>query len=126
MKQHLLLLLLLLLLLVGCGDSTRSDVKGTVNWKGKPVPAGEVVFEPDPTKGNVGPQVIAPIENGHFTTASGKGSVTGPVTVTVRGFDGVPTGESPFGKRLFTPHTSQHDLSSGSSTLELTVPDQPK
>lgn len=113
------------LLAAGCGGPSRAHVSGAVTWKGRPVLAGEVIFEPDPARGNAGPQVIAAIKDGRYATPPGRGSVTGPVTVTVRGFDGVPS-DHPLGRPLFPDYTSPRELAAGSSGLDLAVPDDLK
>ena len=44
-----------LLLAAGCGEAgpARYHVSGKVTFNGQPVPAGQIVFEPDPTAGNL-------------------------------------------------------------------------
>ena len=76
-------LVVLVGVLNGCRDSGagRFEVSGAVTYKGKPVPAGQVIFEPDPAKGNTGPQGYARMKDGKFKTLSKQGSVGGPVIV---------------------------------------------
>ena len=47
-----------LLLFIGCNRDTgpaRYDLKGSITYAGKPVPAGYILFAPDKSKGNDGP-----------------------------------------------------------------------
>jgi len=108
-------------LLSGC-SSGRYDVSGTVTWQGKPVPIGLVVIEPDPDKGNTGPQTQGLIQDGHYQTASGRGAVPGPVIVSVHGQDGIPVPNMPAGKLLFREYQFRTELPARSSTLDIEVP----
>src|SRR5262245_22357071 len=84
------LALLGLVALVGCrGDSgqNRFRVSGTVTFGGKPIAQGDVLFTPDGSKQNSGPQGIATIRDGQFDTAAanGKGVAGGPTVIRVTG-----------------------------------------
>lgn len=121
-------ILFLPLTLVGCGDQEPANVvhvRGTVTYQGKPIPLGLIVFEPDPAKGNRGPQGHAEIKDGKFDTRSSKkGAVVGPLIVRIAGGDGVnPEPFTPFGKLLFEEYTTKTDLPRESATLKLDVPD---
>ncbi len=97
----------------GCGGPTgppRYEVSGTVTYAGEPVPAGEVVFEPDPSKGNSGPQCRATINNGEYCTPSSSGSVPGAVIVRVLGYDGKANPESQMGMQLFPVYETTMEL----------------
>lgn len=75
-------------LMAGCSDSgpKRYRLQGTVEFDGKPVPAGTVYFDPDSAKGNKGPQGYATIVDGKFDTEKGgKGHVGGPMRVRIVG-----------------------------------------
>jgi len=117
-------LLLPLSLVCGCGSDgpERYEVSGKVIYDGKPIPAGEVVFEPDPKRGNTGPQSRAPIEDGRYCTLPGQGSVPGPVIVEVRGYDGQPHPESPDGLELFRPYRTTAELPREDSQHDVHVP----
>ncbi|MCR9119920.1 MAG: hypothetical protein NXI22_23535, partial [bacterium] len=68
-------------LLTGCGESgpVRYQVSGKVQFQGKPVPAGSVIFTPDTAQGNSGPQGVAEIVDGAYrTSGGGLGTVGGP------------------------------------------------
>ncbi len=78
------ILLWLGLALVGCskGGVPRVTVSGKVTFRGQAVPIGLVSFTPDAKKGNRGPQGVARIVDGTYTTKDGgKGSVLGPQLV---------------------------------------------
>ena len=116
----------LLLLALGCGQSgpTRFDVSGQVTFAGNPVPSGWVSFTPDTTKGNSGPQGVAPIRAGTYDTASshGKGTVGGPMIVRIEGFDGQATSDLPNGRPIFAPYEVKVELPRERTTKELEVP----
>src|SRR5688500_2760123 len=83
-------LVLLFALVVGMGCSNngpqRFRVSGTALVGGKPIPYGEIVFTPDGSKSNSGPQGIATIRDGKYDTAAeGKGIAGGPTVVRILG-----------------------------------------
>jgi hypothetical protein len=76
-----------LLLLVGCGEQRikTAPVKGTVTYKGRPVPHGTVMFQPDD-----GPAATGEIRDGAYvlkTYRDGDGAVLGKHKVTVISLD---------------------------------------
>jgi len=108
-------------LLAGCGggDSvTRFHVSGSVNYEGKPVPAGTITFTP--AKGNEGPQGYAKITEGKYDTHSGKGTVGGPMAVHIDGFDGVASDKMPLGKQIFA-YDTKADLPKADGTKDFDV-----
>ncbi len=116
-------LLLTTWLIIGCSNGiNRFEVSGTVTWKGEPVPAGEVLFEPDPDAQHDGPQARAAIENGRFRTPPGEGVVGGPHIVIVLGFDGQAIPESTIGRQIFPASESKHDFPMKAVVLDLNVP----
>ncbi len=81
----------------GCGGSdgpARYRYSGKVTFEGQPVPAGEVVFEPDNGAGNSGPQGFARIANGAYDTGRDKGTVGGAQIIRIRGHDAVVLDEN--------------------------------
>ncbi|QDS88462.1 hypothetical protein EC9_26530 [Rosistilla ulvae] len=71
---------------VGCdqGGIQRYRVSGAVTVQGEPAPAGSIIFTPDISKGNSGPQGTANIVDGRYDTgANGLGVVGGPHRVLV-------------------------------------------
>src|SRR4051812_34015259 len=91
------------LLLCGCTRGpTLYPVSGTVVFKGEPVPAGVIFFDPDISQKNDGPQGYAMIKDGKYSTAAegGRGVVGGPYLVRIEAFDGKPGRELPLGQPL--------------------------
>lgn len=112
--------------LVGCGGSggvERFGVAGTVTFEGKPVPFGSVKIEPDRKKGGSGPAGFAQIRDGKFDTAeSGRGSVKGPMLVTVQG---VAT-DAVYAQPIFKPYQTAVEVGDDNEPLEIVVPDELK
>ncbi len=110
--------------LTGCsGGLDLYPVSGTVTYKGKPVPAGVVWFDPDVTTGSAAPQGFAYIKDGAFdSAANGRGVAGGTYLVRVEGFDGKPGNELPLGKPLFATFEQKTDFPKARSELALAVP----
>lgn len=93
LKLRFAVLASLTLLLAGCGgrvDKPTYRAEGTVTFKGKPVPAGEIMFIPDVLAGNDGSATKAQIVSGKYDTdAAGAGYIEGENIVRITGFDGV-------------------------------------
>ncbi len=109
----------------GCGGSSgpaRYRVSGKVTFKGQPVPAGRITFEPDAAKNNSGPAGYAEIKDGRYQTPADKGTVGGPHQVRIVGFDGRPVGESPDGTPLFPEYRTTANLPKGEGTQDFDVP----
>jgi hypothetical protein len=109
----------------GCGPRVPAGlvaVTGEVAFQGRPVPYGEVVFEPDSAKGNRGPQCRCPINNGVYATRPGFGAPVGPVVVMVTGFTCPPGFDYLESKPLFEAHSFTADLSAASPQLDIVVP----
>ncbi|MCA9249083.1 MAG: hypothetical protein KDA42_18300 [Planctomycetales bacterium] len=120
-----LLVALLLSPLFGCGGAdgpTRFRVEGAITYNGQPVPAGRVDFEPDKSKNNRGPVGYAKIEAGRYETLPGKGAISGPQRVKVRGFNGVANAEMPDGDVLFRPYETEVDLPAHDHSWDIDVP----
>ena len=121
----------LLVAAVGCGQRgpDRYRVHGTVTHAGVPVPLGRIVFEPDLSRGNRGPQGFAPIENGRFDTAAKfcQGTVGGATIVRIEGFEMIGHGEDATtpGRRLFETYETRIDLPRKSLARDFDVPAQP-
>ena len=117
-------LALVMLASVGCSGSSgpkKAVLSGAVTYQGKPVPRGEITFEPDTEKGNAGPGSVARIENGAYDLKDGMGVVGGPHVVRITGFDGVADGDNAEGKLLFEPWTTKVDLPKESGKFDFTV-----
>ena len=113
-------------LLLGCGSDgpLRYRLQGTVTYDGKPVPAGTIIFEPDASQKNDGPQGLATIHDGIFDSArGGKGTVGGPHRITILGCDGTNISEtSPQGKPLFEPYITTAELPKKNGKLDFDIP----
>lgn len=113
----------LALLLSGCGDGTqRVRVSGQVTFEGKLVPYGNIVFEPDQSKGNRGPQGFAKIHDGVFdTNNAGTGPCPGPQIVTIEGYPELNTGAGKKSMLVFRYQTTV-DLPAQTTTENFEVP----
>lgn len=113
--------LITLIGILGCSSEPSTfNVEGTVTFKGKPIPKGEIYFDPAP--GIQGPQGRAIIQEGKFSTRDQKaGIVPGKYTVRVHGFDGKPVQEAPYGRAIFPAFESAMDLQPG-KPLAIEVP----
>ena len=116
-------------LLGGCGGEQRFHLSGNVTYKGKPVPFGYLIFEPDTTKGNSGGPGNCKIENGKYDTRSedGTGILGGPHVVRIRGFDAIASGKGSGTKEvampgvLFSEFTVSEDLPKKNGTKDFDV-----
>ena len=121
---------LVLLLAAGCGSGEKLfTLTGTVTYDGKPVPAGVIYFDPDPTKGAGGTQGFATIKDGKFTTGvGGQGIQGGAYDIRVMGFDGKPGDEAPMGKPLWPgeEHTEKRDIPAADTELKIDIPARKK
>lgn len=119
-----MLITLLAALHSGCSGEKNYSLSGTVSFRGKPVPAGYIVFEPDTTAGNNGAAAFAKIKDGHYDTRieDGRGTVGGSHLIRIRGFDGIPQGELRDGRLLFPDYNTTADLPKEDETLDFEVP----
>jgi hypothetical protein len=113
----------LALMLAGCGDGTqRVRVSGQVTFQGKPVKYGNLVFEPDQSRGNRGPQGYARISDGMYdTNNAGTGPCPGPQVVYIEGYPELDGG-APRKSRLVFKHRTTADLSGKTATVDFDVP----
>jgi len=112
-------------LLAGCGDSgpPRYHLAGKVTFRGKPIPAGIIYFDPDLAGGHDGPQGFASIKDGAFDTRSGgQGHAGGKCVVRIFGTDGIPAPEANMGKNLFSEYALNVELPTQDSTKDFVVP----
>jgi hypothetical protein len=110
----------------GCGTKDgmkKFTVSGSITMPdGKPVPAGEINFEPDAQSGNKGPASMSQIKGGKYSLASENGVVGGKYIVTIMPYDGVAFGESAQGKPLVkAPYSENIDLPTENSTKDFVV-----
>ena len=118
--RGLLWLLALSTVCVGCvGERgpTRYRVSGEVKFDGQAVPYGEILFTPDSSKGNSGPQGIATIQNGKYDTAGSRapGVAGGPTVVQVMAF-------SDQSGKLLCDYQFGVDLPKADSTQNIEIP----
>lgn len=109
------------LTVAGCGKSgvPRLDVSGAVTFDGQPVPAGELRFEPNVSKGGSGPVGYCSIVHGRFDTRKeDKGPVAGPVRVTVTGY----TSAKAFAPQMFPKFTTEVFIEESRNNFDLEVP----
>lgn len=107
---------------VGCGQSDRHPVSGTVRIGTQPIRGGYVIFEPV-GQGVAGPQGYAPIRDGKFDTRdSGEAAAAGPSIVRIQGW-GQPSERFPNGVPVCTAYETRVELQAKANTLELTVPE---
>lgn len=112
----------------GCGGNAggpeRYDVSGTVTFAGKPVPYGQITFDPDASKGNSGPQGYANIRDGKYDTSSsgGRGVIGGPHRLLISGFDRLSANEDDPATPLFPQYSLSLDLPKKDSTQDIDVP----
>ena len=73
----------------GCGKDgpDRYELTGEVTYQGRAVPVGTIIFIPDESRGNRGPATTAGISNGQYKTLPGQGTIGGPHTVRISGYD---------------------------------------
>tara|TARA_R110002111_G_scaffold153375_1_gene220255 strand:- start:241484 stop:241897 length:414 start_codon:yes stop_codon:yes gene_type:complete len=126
------LIMVLTLIAFGCSGGEadgpeKYTLSGKVTFAGKPVPVGEIILEPDSTKGNSGPASVAVIKQGEYFTESGKGIIGGPYIVRISGNDGVsvtlPDGmQLPEGKQLFGSYETKIELAKEKTTQDFEVP----
>lgn len=124
---NLFCLVCTMLFIVGCGSANKAvDLQGEVSYAGKPIPLGKIVFTPDTSRGNSGPQGFAAIEQGKFNTTvrTGRGSVPGHVIVKIEGFETATAGSDGFlGKPLFEkPYEQAIEINAGQEALTISIP----
>src|SRR5262249_10867397 len=112
----------------GCDAALkRYSVSGTVTLDGHPVPAGEIVFEPDSAKGNNGPGSVARIKNGRYQTEPRLGVVGGPYIVRILPSDGTPPPDIIDGKPLLPqPHVENVEFPASDSSKDFDIPEKRK
>jgi hypothetical protein len=96
----------------GAGDGpARHPLSGKATHDGKPIPAGEIRFDPDSTQGNEGPGGVADIVDGFYETRREFGVIGGSHVVRITGFDGQSKDElQPLGTPLFPEYELHADL----------------
>jgi hypothetical protein len=120
-----LCLCLLLTVSLGCGPAKEKvyRVHGSVSFKGKPVPKGNVFFDPDMSKGTSGKQGFAAIVNGKYDTSAsdGDGIAKGAYVIRVQAFDGKELPDYPFGNALTTEYVVKKDFQEDENLFDITI-----
>jgi hypothetical protein len=117
--------LFLALAVTGCGETgpKRYHLAGKVTLAGQPVPAGQIFFDPDISKGNDGPAGFAFIKNGTYDTRlDGRAHVGGAHQVRIQAFDGKPGSELPLGRMLVPEFSTTADLPKQKASQDFDVP----
>ena len=117
------IVLVLLLVLVGCGRKDLEPLSGTVEFDGKPLNVGSIVFV---TKESIGIEAAAPptaasIKDGQFNIPKQYGLKQGAYEVTITGYEGIPRGGLRFGYNIFPDYTTAFEYT-GQKTAEFEVP----
>jgi hypothetical protein len=109
----------------GCSkpEFERFPLSGSIQFDGKPVNSGFIVFEPDSAKGNRGPQGYASIVHGRYDTdKTGKGSVAGSIKVRIVGLNPGGMAAEDLGISLFEPYETSIEVSAATTTVDFEVP----
>jgi hypothetical protein len=122
-RSHLPFLALLCSALVaatGCNQNAgppRYKLSGEVKFAGQPIPSGTIIFTPDSSQGNSGPQGIAIIKDGKYDTTlpEGKGIGGGPTIIHI-------TGQSPDQHQVICEFEEKTDLPKQDSQHNIDVP----
>jgi hypothetical protein len=124
-SRRIVLLVAFVLALAGCGPSgpPRYHVSGKITFAGAPVPAGQIFFDPDVSKGNDGRQGFAFIKDGAYDTRlDGQPTIGGPHHVRIQAFDGKPGVELPIGRMMAPEFMTSADLPKQNVTHDFDVP----
>lgn len=97
----------------------RHSIRGTVTFKGEPVPLGQIAFEPDASQGNQGPGGYADIIAGRYTTHMG--AVSGPHRVRISGQSG-PVIDETQDVTLFTEYVTTAEIDAKQPEINFEVP----
>jgi hypothetical protein len=110
---------------VGCDSAPpMAQISGTVTFKGKPIPAGNVMFTPD-VEAKGGQIRMFMVTEGKYDSAKETvpGLPPGNYTVTIAGYDGVRIPMYFQGKQIFNSVKENVTVPAGSSTKDFLVPD---
>jgi|688.fasta_scaffold00333_21 hypothetical protein len=117
-------------LLSGCGGGKAYHLSGKATFKGKDIPEGYIIFEPDGSKGNMGQPGRAKILDGQYSTRDedGMSTVGGPHVIRIVAHNAkmdtsvVKGGEVVMPDLLFPPYSFNQDLPSEHSEVDFDVP----
>jgi hypothetical protein len=123
--MHKLLHLAVLALVVGCSrEPARTEISGTVTFKGQPIPAGDVSFTPDVSIAG-GQLQMYMVKDGKYSSADtpGAGLLPGKYTVRIAGYDGKQVPMYFSGKQIFNAVQEEIVITAGNMTKDFVVPD---
>jgi hypothetical protein len=113
--KKFVLILYFVVICCGCESSSLKyyPISGTVTYNGESFPHGTLVFTPDSSKGNSGPQCITSIINGKYYTEK-NGLLAGPVIVEISGTHALTTDgpNGPSGLSLFSGFEERFEMPS--------------
>ena len=101
-----------------------SQLSGTVTFKGKPIPAGNVMFTPDVSV--VGGQIrMFMVKDGLYDSSKdpSPGLKAGQYEVTIMGYDGKQIPNFFQGKQIFNSVSEAMTVQQGASKKDFNVPD---
>jgi hypothetical protein len=120
-----LLLCFVSVFVTGCESKPpMAQVSGTVTFKGKPIPAGNVMFTPDVNL--PGGQIrMFNVKDGAYdsTKDPSPGLLPGTYEVTIQGYDGKQIPNFFQGKQIFNAVKEPFVVPAGSSKKDFVVPD---
>lgn len=114
------------LLLAGCESKpATTEISGTVTFKGKPIPAGDVAFTPDVSIPN-GQMQMYMVKDGKYSSADtpDSGLLPGKYKVRIAGYDGKHVPMFFSGKQIFNAIEREIVVTEGSMTQDFVVPDR--
>ena len=126
MRFRKLILSTCLVLSVGCSsEPPQNHLSGKVTFKGRPVPAGYISFEPDLTVG--GPIRVLQVKDGVYDssqdTQNPAGFKPGPYKIRIAGFDGKRIPFFGQGMQIFNEVQDTFTVPAGQTTHDFVVPE---
>jgi len=120
------LLLLACFWITGCSNQPAlTEISGTVNFKGSPIPAGDVSFMPDVSVAG-GQLRMYMVKDGKFDSVQtpGMGLLPGKYKVRINGYDGKQIPRYFSGKQIFNPYELEMEIATGKSvTQDFVIPE---
>lgn len=114
-----------LIVLIGCDSAPPlSQISGTVTFKGKPIPSGNVTFTPD-VEASGGKLRMFVVTDGKFDSSkeTDPGILPGKYDVTIAGYDGIRIPRYFNGKQIFNAVHETFIVPEGKSSKDFNVPD---
>jgi hypothetical protein len=111
--RNTILILFFAVICCGCesADFKCYPISGTVTYNGESFPHGTIVFTPDSSKENSGPQYITSIIDGKYDTGK-NGPIAGPMIVEISGVHALTTDgpNGPSGLPLFSGFEERFEM----------------